>query len=60
MPIDFVKCTKNGRVRRFSGPNKKLHLKADEWVNVCWDKRGSHRGETHKKKKVAHWVKSAK
>ena len=59
MPKDFVACAKHGRVRRFSGPNKKLGLKTGEWVNVCWDSKGSHRGHTHKKK-ASKWIKDAK
>lgn len=59
MPADFVRCAKKGRVRRFSGPNKKLGLKKGEWVNICWDSKGSHRGHTHKTK-VSSWIKSSK
>jgi len=56
MPADFVSCARNkGKIRRFSGPNKKFGLKAGEWVNICWDSKGSHRGETHKKK-AGKWL----
>lgn len=42
MPEDFDKCTRSGgRVRRKT-------LKGGKYINVCWDKEGSHAGHVKK------------
>ncbi len=52
MPADFDKCVSSGgRVRTVTGPDKDHGLGADEYVNYCYDKTGSHRGEVKKKEK---------
>lgn len=51
MPAPFDACVRNGgRVRRVSGPNKKLHLEAGEYCNVCFKGGKSFRGHTKKVK----------
>ncbi len=52
MPADFMKCEKNGgRVRTMSGPNKQYGLKKEEYLHVCFDKEGMHKGEIKTKEK---------
>lgn len=56
MPKDFEDCVKGGgRVRTISGPNKRFGLAAGEFVHVCFNKSGMHRGEkkTSKHKREA-------
>ena len=51
MPAGFESCVRRGgRVRRVSGPNKRMGLKAGEYVNVCVLKGEMHRGELHMSK----------
>jgi len=46
MPMAFTMCTQNGgRVRRVSGPAKEHGLKAGEYVNYCYLRGKSYRGE---------------
>lgn len=52
MPKEFDACVKNGgRVRRISGPSKDHGLNEDEYVNYCFIKGESFRGEVKKKNK---------
>jgi len=51
-PVGFNQCVSGGgRVRTISGPNKKLGLKKGQYVHVCFDKSGMHRGHTKTKDK---------
>lgn len=53
MPKAFEQCRKNGgRIRTISGPNKQWNLKQGEFVHVCFDGKGAHRGHTKKRKKL--------
>lgn len=55
MPAGFDKCRRGGgRVRTVSGPE--LGLAQDEYMHVCFDKHGMHRGYV-KKKNAANAVK---
>lgn len=48
MPKAFDDCVKGGgRVRTISGPNKKFGLGKNEYVKVCFNKSGMHRGYKH-------------
>ena len=52
MPADFEKCVSDGgRVRRVSGPDKDHGLKEGEYVNYCFLKGKSYRGEVKKAEK---------
>jgi hypothetical protein len=52
MPADFDKCVKDGgRVRRVSGPDKDHGLEEGEYVNYCFHKGQSYRGEVKKTEK---------
>jgi len=52
MPADFDKCVSDGgRVRRVSGPDKDHGLKEGEYVNYCFLKGKSYRGEVKKAEK---------
>lgn len=54
MPADFERCVRaGGRVRRVSGPHKRLGLAKGEYMNVCFLHGEMFRGERKK-------VKSAK
>lgn len=56
MSQQFLQCVNdNGRVRRFSGPNKEHGLKKGEYVNICFKDGKAHRGEV--KQKVSHYGK---
>jgi len=51
MPKDFNQCVSNGgRVRTVTGPNKKYGLKKGQYVHVCFDKKGQHKGHIKTKK----------
>lgn len=53
MPQDFINCQNSkGKIRTVSGPNKRFDLKSGEYIAVCFDSKGMHRGEVHKKEKV--------
>ena len=56
MPIEFENCIKDGgRVRRMSGPSKNDGLKKGEYVNICFLKDQSFRGEV--KQMASHYRK---
>ena len=49
MPAEFDACVRaGGRVRRVSGPNKKLGVKAGEYINICSHDGKSVRGYVKK------------
>ena len=45
MPQGFDTCSKTGRVRTISGPNKRFNLKSGEYLHVCFKNGVMHRGE---------------
>lgn len=50
MPEGFDKCRSGGgRIRTISGPNKKMGLRSGEYVHVCINDSGMHRGYVKKK-----------
>lgn len=52
MPKDFDACVSGGgRVRTISGPNKKFGLSSGEFMKVCFDSSGMHRGHKQENKK---------
>lgn len=56
MPKEFEECVASGgRVRRVSGPSKEHGLKKGEYVNFCYIKGQSYRGEV--KQKISHYRK---
>jgi len=55
MPEAFLACVRKAkegkaRVARVSGPNKEHGLQSGQYVNYCYDDKGSHRSEVHTKK----------
>ena len=53
MPAKFNKCVKGGgRVRTMTGPNKRMGLKDDEFVRVCFPRGGGEMVRGEKKVRV--------
>lgn len=51
MPEAFDRCVKfGGRVRTISGPNKRVGLGKSQFMRVCFDSNGMHRGEVKTKR----------
>lgn len=52
MPAGFDACRKGGgRIRTMSGPNKKFGLGAGQFMRVCFNDSGMHRGEVRTKQR---------
>jgi hypothetical protein len=54
MPKSFDDCVSGGgRVRTISGPDKKMGLRKGQYIRVCFNDSGMHKGHVKRKSRAA-------